>query len=185
MDHRERLEQLQTSGHFSSAANNAHTENSLLPTAIVPIKHRGICFELESFCIRDQRKPLLHVYVYTLFFQNRIIDINGIVVPKITLLLQNFFVPETTLFDDLHQFELADPFFHSPRQVDLLLGSNVIPSILLEAVKDVCNFLIAQATIFHCHLNMSIVFYSNDRNFEGPYKAPFKTVLVTNIAILY
>lgn len=93
-------------------------------------------------------REILYCQQHSLFFQNRIIDITGIVFPKITLLLQNFFVPKSTLCDDLHQLYLADPYFHSPGHVDLLLGSNVVPSILLDGVKDVCNFLIAQATIF-------------------------------------
>ncbi|XP_059217400.1 uncharacterized protein LOC131994647 [Stomoxys calcitrans] len=80
---------------------------------------------------------------------DKLIDIHAIVVPKITRLLPSFFLPDPGVsLDGLDGLELADPNFRTPGHVDLLLGSNVIPNILLEGVKKVCESLVAQATIF-------------------------------------
>ncbi|XP_059221576.1 uncharacterized protein LOC131996143 [Stomoxys calcitrans] len=75
--------------------------------------------------------------------------IQAIVVPKITRLLPNFFVPQSDYsYDDLSDLDLADPEFFSPGPVDLLIGSNVMPKLLLDGVKKLPNSLLAQATIF-------------------------------------
>ncbi|XP_075170155.1 uncharacterized protein LOC142242472, partial [Haematobia irritans] len=80
---------------------------------------------------------------------NRTIEVNAIVVPKITRLLPNFSFPSSQFsFDGIKDIDLADPLFYKPGQVDLLIGSNAIPKIMLCGVKTVCNSLIAQATIF-------------------------------------
>ncbi|XP_073820588.1 uncharacterized protein [Musca autumnalis] len=50
--------------------------------------------------------------------------------------------------ENLEGYDLADPNFHSPSHVDLLLGSNVIPSLLLDGVRKIGSSLVIQATIF-------------------------------------
>ncbi|XP_075161709.1 uncharacterized protein LOC142234459 [Haematobia irritans] len=79
---------------------------------------------------------------------DKVIDIKTIVVPRITRLLPGFSIPKPTNFADLNGLELADPNIFSPGHVDLLLGSNVIPHLLLEGVKSICGSLVAQSTIF-------------------------------------
>ncbi|XP_075152891.1 uncharacterized protein LOC142226662 [Haematobia irritans] len=172
----------QTSSHFSSQDNEESVENTLLPTAMVTIKHRGDCFTARAFLDQGSEKNFISsglqqrlmlpteakrfeirglggqvvansksMCSFSLFSSShgKIVNAKAIVVPRITRLLPNFFVKRPDIsFDDLDELELADPYFHSPGHVDLLLGSNVIPHLLLEGVKNVCGSLIAQATIF-------------------------------------
>lgn len=80
---------------------------------------------------------------------NKCLCIEAIVVPKITRLLPNFSLTRSKYsFDGINESDLADPNFHSPGQVDLLIGSNILPQLLLEGVKRIGNSLIAQSTIF-------------------------------------
>lgn len=91
------------------------------------------------------------VCTFTLFSKHfdQFIKVNAIVVPKITRLLPSFFVHNNiTSFSELKEMDLADPNFHSPGHIDLLLGSDILPSLLVDGVKKVCNSLVAQATIF-------------------------------------
>ncbi|XP_075167412.1 uncharacterized protein LOC142239506 [Haematobia irritans] len=75
--------------------------------------------------------------------------VQAIVVPKITRLLPNFVVSKSDYdLSEISNLNLADPNFYSPGPVDLLIGSNVIPKLLLDGVKKLSNSLLAQATIF-------------------------------------
>ncbi|XP_036348012.1 uncharacterized protein LOC118757404, partial [Rhagoletis pomonella] len=44
--------------------------------------------------------------------------------------------------------KLADPNCHTPAQVDIILGSDLIPQIMLERIEKISNTLLAQNTIF-------------------------------------
>ncbi len=44
--------------------------------------------------------------------------------------------------------KLADPNCNTPAQIDILLGSDLIPQIILEGVEKISNKLLAQNTIF-------------------------------------
>ncbi|XP_075157681.1 uncharacterized protein LOC142230948 [Haematobia irritans] len=80
---------------------------------------------------------------------DKYVNIQAIVVPKITRLLANFVLPKSKYpMEEIRDMELADPDFHSPAQVDLLIGSNALPELLLEGVKKIGGSLIAQSTIF-------------------------------------
>ncbi|KAI8115034.1 hypothetical protein CVS40_12681 [Lucilia cuprina] len=75
---------------------------------------------------------------------NRYVGIQAIVVAKITRML-----PKSHPFiSDLNEIELEEPDFHRSGSVDLLIGSNVLPQVLLEGVKTIANSLMAQLTIF-------------------------------------
>ncbi|XP_075163827.1 uncharacterized protein LOC142236490 [Haematobia irritans] len=170
----------QTSSHFSSH-KTVDCEHTLLPTAVVTIRHRGDTFKARAFLDQGSEKSFISkglqqrlmlptetrkfeirglggqivansnsVCSISLFSElnDKVVDIKTIVVPKITRLLPSFFVPRPNSASDLNQLDLADPNFDSPGHVDLLLGSNVIPHLLLEGVRNVCGSLIAQATIF-------------------------------------
>lgn len=77
------------------------------------------------------------------------VPIRAIVVPKITQLMPSFSVPKSKFSnEDFSDIKLADPNFHTPGQVDLLIGSNVLPRLLLEGFRIVNDSLMAQATIF-------------------------------------
>ncbi|XP_075162717.1 uncharacterized protein LOC142235346 [Haematobia irritans] len=173
---------LQTSAHFSSPNSSSSRENTLLPTAIVTIRHRGDTFKARAFLDQGSEKTFIsrslqqrlslptesknfeirgvggqvvansnHICTLSLFSQSHdiTIDTQAIVVPKITRLLPNFFVPKEKInVSDVQELDLADPQFHRPGHVDLLLGSNILPQILLHGVKNICDSLLAQATIF-------------------------------------
>lgn len=63
------------------------------------------------------------------------VELNCIVVPKITRLLPNFFIPKTDIaLQDITELTLEDLIFHSPVHFDLLIDSNLI-HILLDRVK--------------------------------------------------
>lgn len=49
---------------------------------------------------------------------------------------------------DTKDIELADPDFHIPSHVDLLIGSNILPHILQAGLKPISHSLMAQNTIF-------------------------------------
>ncbi|XP_075167803.1 uncharacterized protein LOC142239957 [Haematobia irritans] len=54
-----------------------------------------------------------------------------------------------TSWCDLNRLELADPNFFKPGPIDMLLGSDVLPSIILSGVeRDVAGCLLAQNTEF-------------------------------------
>lgn len=91
---------------------------------------------------------LCHLTLYS-EKHDRHLRIKAIVVPKITRLLPNFLIPKES-FDlrDLEPMNLADPQFYRPRQVELLIGSDILPEILMDGVKKFGNSLMAQSTIF-------------------------------------
>ncbi|XP_046807521.1 uncharacterized protein LOC124420038 [Lucilia cuprina] len=57
------------------------------------------------------------------------------------------FLPSS--FSDLPKIPLADPLFHNSAKIDILLGGDLIPSIMCSGVRtSVCGSLMAQETIF-------------------------------------
>ncbi|XP_075154241.1 uncharacterized protein LOC142227692 [Haematobia irritans] len=173
---------LQTSSHFSSPNDDSSRENTLLPTAIITIRHRGDTFKARAFLDQGSEKTFIsrrlqqrillptesrrfeirgvggqvianssHICPITIFSEshNTTIDTHAIVVPKTTRLLPSFFVPKGEIGDaDLEGLDLADPQFHLPGHIDLLLGSNILPKIMLHGVRNICDSLLAQSTIF-------------------------------------
>lgn len=80
---------------------------------------------------------------------NRYIDMNAIIVPDIVDLLPDFFPSKSSYAcDELEGLKLADPNFHTPAKVDLLIGSNILPFIYLKTTRPVGNSLMAQDTIY-------------------------------------
>ncbi|XP_075150821.1 uncharacterized protein LOC142224928 [Haematobia irritans] len=168
-----------TTSHFSSQETE-HCENTLLPTAVVIIRHRGDTFRARAFLDQGSEKSFISkglqqrlmlpteirkfeirglggqvvansnsLCALSLFYElhDKVVDIKTIVVPKITRLLPSFSIPKPANFADLNGLQLADPNFFSPGHVDLLLGSNVIPHLLLEGVRSIWGSLVAQSTI--------------------------------------
>lgn len=171
-----------TATHITQITKSTPTEDTLLPTAIVQIKHQGEDFNARAFFdqgsektfISKQLQQQLMLKTETKFFQihgiggevignsnsickltlyskrhNRYVHIEAIVVPKVTRVLPNFTLTKSPISSaDFNDLELADPNFHLPSHVDLLIGSNVLPQILLEGVKCIAHSLMAQSTIF-------------------------------------
>ncbi|XP_023159126.1 uncharacterized protein LOC111591739 [Ceratitis capitata] len=49
---------------------------------------------------------------------------------------------------ELSSLELADPNCYIPAQIDMVIGSHLIPQILVEELQKVCDNLLAQNTLF-------------------------------------
>ncbi|XP_075157960.1 uncharacterized protein LOC142231228 [Haematobia irritans] len=111
--------------------------------------------EPKSFEIRGMggnvvahSNSLCHLTLYSPNHDHTLV-VQAIVVPKITRLLPNFVVSKSDYdLSEISHLNLADPNFYSPGPVDLLIGSNIIPKLLLDGVKKLSNSLLAQATIF-------------------------------------
>ncbi|XP_017492540.1 PREDICTED: uncharacterized protein LOC108380658, partial [Rhagoletis zephyria] len=84
---------------------------------------------------------------------NTRIEAQAIVLHKLTSFLPTFHVkkPSLAVVTDL---DLADPKFFNPSQIDIVLGSDLMPQILLEGVKhNVFGNLLAQNSIFGWYLS--------------------------------
>ncbi|XP_075150553.1 uncharacterized protein LOC142224657 [Haematobia irritans] len=142
------------SAHFSSYSSSSTDRNTILPTAIVTVQKLLLPTKPKPFQIHGIGGNVVansnYLCTLSLFSaaHGRTISVDAIV-PKITRLLPNFVVPRTDICSvDLINLDLADPDFHTPGSIDVLLGSDVMPTILLNGVKNVCKSLIALATIF-------------------------------------
>ncbi|XP_067637745.1 uncharacterized protein [Eurosta solidaginis] len=75
------------------------------------------------------------------------IKAHAIVLPQLTKNL-----PTSTISRKIWQqfklLELADHSCHIPGQTDMVIGSDILPQILLEGIKKVCGSILAQQTIF-------------------------------------
>ncbi|XP_017481434.1 PREDICTED: uncharacterized protein LOC108377116 [Rhagoletis zephyria] len=52
--------------------------------------------------------------------------------------------------------ELADPSCHIPAQTDMVIGSDILPQILLQGIQKICDTILAQKKIFGWILSGSI-----------------------------
>ncbi|XP_036344598.1 uncharacterized protein LOC118753833 [Rhagoletis pomonella] len=81
------------------------------------------------------------------------IDTKAIVLHKLTSFLPTSQFKKPPL-SDIKGLDLADPHFYTPAQIDLVIGSDLIPEILLEEVQHkVLGSLLAQNTIFGWYLS--------------------------------
>ncbi|XP_017464592.1 PREDICTED: uncharacterized protein LOC108357996 [Rhagoletis zephyria] len=91
----------------------------------------------------------------TLFSKRCNISINtkAIVLQKLTSFLPSFQLHKPNL-SEIKDLDLADPYFYTPGPIDLVIGSDLIPQILLQGVKhQVFGSLLAQNTIFGWYLS--------------------------------
>ncbi|XP_036340744.1 uncharacterized protein LOC118750117 [Rhagoletis pomonella] len=75
------------------------------------------------------------------------IEAHAIVLPQLTNMLPSYKVNGKDRQKFAH-LKLADPNCHTPAQVDILLGSDLIPQIMLEGIEKISNTQLAQNTIF-------------------------------------
>uniref|UniRef100_W8AH72 Peptidase A2 domain-containing protein n=1 Tax=Ceratitis capitata TaxID=7213 RepID=W8AH72_CERCA len=83
------------------------------------------------------------------------IKAHAIVLPQLTKLLPTFTMSREN-WHELSSLELADPNCHIPAQIDMVIGSDLIPQILVEGLQKVCDNLLAQNTIFGWILSGSV-----------------------------
>ncbi|XP_062123033.1 uncharacterized protein LOC133836514 [Drosophila sulfurigaster albostrigata] len=76
------------------------------------------------------------------------IEASAYVLPQLAGNLPSCSVPQT-LLENLPSIQLADPKFHESSQIDVLLGADILPSILLGGSHpNICGTLLGQETIF-------------------------------------
>ncbi|XP_051864238.1 uncharacterized protein LOC127566254 [Drosophila albomicans] len=76
------------------------------------------------------------------------IEASAFVLPQLAGKLPSCAVPQTIL-DNLPSIPLADPKFYESSQIDVFLGADILPSVLLGGSRpNVCGTLIGQETIF-------------------------------------
>ncbi|XP_017461361.1 PREDICTED: uncharacterized protein LOC108354690 [Rhagoletis zephyria] len=71
----------------------------------------------------------------------------AIVLPQLTKILPRF-QPTREQRGEWSPIQLADPICHSPSQIDLVIGSDLTPQIMLEGIEHISKNLLAQKTIF-------------------------------------
>jgi hypothetical protein len=112
----------------------------------IPFEHSR--FEISGMGggIVQTSNKLCNLCIINPLAQKRIIA-KAIVLQTLTKLLPTFPVGQESI-DRLQRLKLADPNCHKPAQIDIVLGSDVIPQIFLHGTDTVCGSLLAQETIF-------------------------------------
>ncbi|XP_036346634.1 uncharacterized protein LOC118755949, partial [Rhagoletis pomonella] len=76
------------------------------------------------------------------------IDTQAIVLPQLTRLLPTFTI-EKPDWNQFAMLDLADPNCFQQAQIDMIIGSDLIPQIMLSGIhRNICGGLLAQNTIF-------------------------------------
>ncbi|XP_062141951.1 uncharacterized protein LOC133850000 [Drosophila sulfurigaster albostrigata] len=92
--------------------------------------------KLCNFSIGSPTKPRLHI------------ETSAFVIPQLADKLPSFRVPKGFL-KDLPAIELADPYFYKSAQIDILIGADILASIILSGSRpNICGSLLGQETVF-------------------------------------
>ncbi|XP_060665633.1 uncharacterized protein LOC132797900 [Drosophila nasuta] len=92
--------------------------------------------KLCNFSIGCPTKPRLHI------------ETSAFVIPQLADKLPPFLVPKGFL-KDLPAIELADPNFYKSAQIDILIGADILPSVILSGSRpNICGSLLGQQTVF-------------------------------------
>ncbi|XP_051864344.1 uncharacterized protein LOC127566357 [Drosophila albomicans] len=92
--------------------------------------------KLCHFSIGSPTKPRLHS------------ETSAFVIPQLAGKLPSFDMPRTFL-KDLPAIELADPHFYKSAQIDILIGADILPSVILSGSRpNICGSLLGQETVF-------------------------------------
>ncbi|XP_041675372.1 uncharacterized protein LOC121530409 [Drosophila eugracilis] len=91
---------------------------------------------LCQFAIRSPTKPGLQL------------DTAAYVLPELAGKLPSHPVPRNSL-QDLPDLQWADPNFFESSQIDLLIGADILPSVMMQGTRrNICGSLLGQETIF-------------------------------------
>ncbi|XP_036340324.1 uncharacterized protein LOC118749627 [Rhagoletis pomonella] len=137
----------------------------LLPTSMVPVEHRGEIFKLRALIDQGSERTFISSKAQNklrLPYQTSNFEISGmggrvvqttkikaqaIVLSQLTKMLPKF-QPTLEQREKWSHLQLADTNCHSPSQIDLVIGSDLIPEIMLEGFEKISKNLLAQNTIF-------------------------------------
>ncbi|XP_017489236.1 PREDICTED: uncharacterized protein LOC108377482 [Rhagoletis zephyria] len=76
------------------------------------------------------------------------ITTNAIILPQLTHFLPTFKVSNVNI-DQVRSLQLADPNWFTPTKIDMVIGSDITPQILLDGLQhNIDGTLVAQNTIF-------------------------------------
>ncbi|XP_062127128.1 uncharacterized protein LOC133839543 [Drosophila sulfurigaster albostrigata] len=90
--------------------------------------------KLCHFSIGSPTKPRLHIETF--------------VIPQLAGKLPSRDMPRAFL-RDLPAIELADPHFYKSAQIDILIGADILPSVILRGSRpNICGSLLGQETVF-------------------------------------
>lgn len=90
------------------------------------------------------------------------VSISAVIVSNLSGNLPSYPISKSFI-DSMPALRLADPEFHNSSKVDLLLGGNIFPSIMLQGCRSgVCGSLLAQETIFGWILTGPVIERSSD-----------------------
>ncbi|XP_051864343.1 uncharacterized protein LOC127566356 [Drosophila albomicans] len=92
--------------------------------------------KLCHFSIGSPTKPRLHI------------ETSAFIIPQLAGKLPSFAMPQSFL-RDLPAIELADPHFYKSAQIDILIGEDILPSVILSGSRpNICGSLLEQETVF-------------------------------------
>ncbi|XP_052858246.1 uncharacterized protein LOC128266018 [Drosophila gunungcola] len=95
--------------------------------------------KLCHFTIRSPSRPALQL------------ETSADVLPQLAGNLPSYPIPQDFL-RNLPDLPLADPKFYESAQIDVLIGADILPSVLLNGAKtNICGSLLGQETIFGVH----------------------------------
>ncbi|XP_036327416.1 uncharacterized protein LOC118740025 [Rhagoletis pomonella] len=132
----------------------------LLPTAMVPVEHRGEIFKLRALIDQGSERTFISSKAQNklrLPYQTSNFEISGmggrvvqttkikaqaIVLSQLTKMLPKF-QPTLEQREKWSHLQLADTNCHSPSQIDLVIGSDLIPEIMLEGIEKISKNLLA------------------------------------------
>ncbi|XP_060644814.1 uncharacterized protein LOC132783576 [Drosophila nasuta] len=127
-----------------------NTQGVLLSTAVIHVCHLGVRYTARALIDSGSEATFLSE---KLFKRLRMppdlqIEASAYVLPQLAGNLPSCTVPQT-LLDNLPSIQLADPKFFESSQIDVLLGADILPSILLVGSHpNICGTLLGQETIF-------------------------------------
>ncbi|XP_062122497.1 uncharacterized protein LOC133836179 [Drosophila sulfurigaster albostrigata] len=101
--------------------------------------NHAVAAQSQKLChssIGSPTKPRLHI------------ETSAFVIPQLAGKLPSFDMPRTFL-KDLPAIELADPHFYKSAQIDILIGADILPSVILSGSRpNICGSLLGQETVF-------------------------------------
>ncbi|XP_041451290.1 uncharacterized protein LOC111075664 [Drosophila obscura] len=98
--------------------------------------------------VAAQSKKLCDLSIRSLITPSVQLNATAHVLPDIAGNLPSYPIPQSAL-RDLPNLPLADPKFYESSQIDVLIGADILPSILLSGSQtDICGSLLGQQTIF-------------------------------------
>ncbi|XP_041450162.1 uncharacterized protein LOC121404571 [Drosophila obscura] len=100
----------------------------------------------QTVAAKDQK--LCHFTIGSALRPGLQVETTAYVLPQLAGNFPSYPVPQKYM-TDLPKLQLADPCFHRSSQIDVLIGADILPSIVLSGFRsNICGSLLGQETIF-------------------------------------